>query len=162
MFASSRATCDWVTTLKSMLPPSMNSLISCDSRTLQEYKDDSGITPRIEKTLDCLKLLNVRIPQPDKIRDYLIYHFDMVYLLPNISEMACLKFGTQAQLSLELNQDPEDDEYIILYVRQDHYDESVMRQIKQIRKEYERMMAKSSGWFLLTTDFCPPGNINGI
>lgn len=125
-------------------------------------EDGSGITPCIERTLSYLRSLNIEIPQPDRIRDYLTYHSDMIYLLSDISEMARLKFRTRAQLSIELNRDPEDDEYLILYVRQDYYDESVMKRIKQIREEYGSELAYLSGWLLLTTDFCPPGNINDI
>jgi hypothetical protein len=121
-------------------------------------EDGSGITPHIERTLNHLRLLNVEIPQPDKIRDYLTYHSDMVYLLLEISEEARLKFRSETQLSLELNRDPEDYEYLILYVRQDNYDESVMKRIKQIREKYGSNLAYISGWFLITTDFCAPGN----
>ncbi len=125
-------------------------------------EDGSGITPSIERTLSYLRSLNITISQPDEIRNYLTYHSDMLYLLSRLSEMARLKFRARAQISLEFEHDPEDDEYLILYVRQDHYDGSVMKQIKEIREEYGRELAYSSGWLLLTTDFCPPGNINDI
>ena len=125
-------------------------------------EDGSGITPSIERTLSYLRSLNITISQPDGIRNYLTYHSDMLYLLSRLSEMARLKFRTQAQITLEFEQDPEDDEYLILYVRQDHYDGSVMKRIKEIREEYGRELAYLSGWLLLTTDFCPPGNTNDI
>lgn len=129
----------------------------------QEQHDDSGITPRVENTLNYLKSLNVEIHQPGKIRDYLIQHIDMLPLLNSISERTRLKFMAAAQLSLKLNQEAyADDEYLILYVRQNHYDEGVMKRIKQIRNEYGYIMAYSSGWLLLTTDFRLIGNTNDV
>lgn len=157
--------CTWIIEDKLVVPPTRNLPHSnytqkCYCTTTGERnaydEEGSGIAPHIEKTLSHLRLLNVEIPQPDKIRDYLTYHTDMAYLLLNISEKARITFRSPAQLSLELNQDLEDEEYLILYVRQDRYDESVMRKIKKIREEYGSVLAYSSGWLLLTTDFCPP------
>ena len=167
MYATGLAS-GWVSEIESQYSPiDLSHLLYAPNRsssiiTPQEQgvydAESSGITPKIEETLNYLKFLtNVEIPQPDKIRDYLTYHLDMAYLLLKTSEMARLKFRSPVQLSLELHQDPEvDDEYLTLYVRQNEYDESVMKRIKQVRKEYGKIIANLSGWFLLTTDFCPP------
>ncbi len=128
-----------------------------------EQLDDSGITPKVEDTLNYLKLLNVEINHPGKIREYLIQHPDISLVLSIISEDARLKFTAASRLSLKLKQETyANDEYLILYVRQNHYDGSVMKRIKQIRNEHGHIMSYSSGWLLLTTDFCPMGNTNDV
>ncbi|MFH1909014.1 MAG: hypothetical protein ABIL11_16810 [Chloroflexota bacterium] len=115
------------------------------------------ITPSVEESLNILRSFSVAIPQPAIVRDYLIRHLDMTGLLVPICDAARQRFGVQAQLSLESYRDPEiEDEYLTLYVRQKQYDENMLRQIKEIRKSFEGMLAGKTGWFLLTTDFQPP------
>lgn len=122
------------------------------------YEEMSAvITPSVEESLNILRSLNVAIPQPALVRDYLIRHLDMTGLLVPICDAARQRFGARAQLSLEVYRDPEiEDEYFTLYVRQKKYDEDMLRQIKEIRKYYAEILAGKTGWFLLTTDFQPP------
>ncbi len=115
------------------------------------------ITPSIEESLNILRSLSVAIPQPASVRDYLIRHLDMTGLLVLICEATRQGFNAQVQLSLESYRDPEiEDEYLTLYVRQKRYDENMLKQIKEIRKSFEGILAGKTGWFLLTTDFQPP------
>lgn len=122
------------------------------------YEEKSVVIPSsVEETLNLLRSLNVVIPQPALVRDYLFCHPDMTRLLVPICDAARQRFGARAQLSLEVYRDPEiEDEYFTLYVRQKKYDEDVLRQIKEIRKYYAEILAGKTGWFLLTTDFQPP------
>lgn len=123
---------------------------------LRKYRS-AGLTPIIENTLSRLSSLEVRIPHPGEIRNYLFRYYDLTDLLLPVSEDARQHFGPQVQLSLEIYRDPEiEDEYMALYVRQHEYDEFVMKKIKEIRAEYEEGLMGKTGWFLLTTDFHPP------
>lgn len=120
-------------------------------------QNSTDVTSEIEAALSWLGSEGIVIPQPATVRDYLLRYPDITDLLLSVCEATRRRFDAQTQLSLEVYRDPEiEDEYVTLYVRQQKYDESVMRQIKEIRKEYEEMLVGKSGWFLLTTDFRPP------
>jgi hypothetical protein len=81
----------------------------------------------------------------------------MLKLLLRAYDLAFSRFGSRAHLSLEVYQDPEiDDKYLTLYIRLQKYDSTVMKQIKEVRREYADMLKDASGWFLLTTDFKAP------
>ena len=112
---------------------------------------------QIEAALVQLGSKGVEIPHPSSLKDYLIAHPDISEVVMYATEIAKQHFDGNAQLSLEVYSDPEiDDNYVTLYVRQNEYDESVMKQIKEIRKAYESMLADKIGWFLVTTDFRTP------
>ena len=99
----------------------------------------------------------ISIPKPSEVRDYLLNYPDMTDMVPLVCKKASERFGIHTLLSLEVYHDPEiEDEYLTLYVRPQHYDDSVVPRIKEIRQEYEKMLAGKTGWFLLTTDFRPP------
>ncbi len=117
----------------------------------------SDTTPKIDAVLSRLSSKDIAIPYPSDLRNYLLSHMDMLKLLLRASDLAFSRFGARAHLSLEVYQDPEiDDEYLTMYIRLQKYDSTVMKQIKEIRKEYADLLKDSSGWFLLTTDFKAP------
>ena len=109
---------------------------------------------QIEVAMVQLGSKGVDIPHPSSLKDYMIAHPNIWEVVIYATEIARLHFGDNAQLSLEVYSDPEiDDNYVTLYIRQNEYDDNLMRQIKKIRKTYESMLVGKSGWFLVTTDF---------
>lgn len=117
----------------------------------------SDSTPKIDAVLSRLSSKDIAIPYPSDLRNYLLSHVDMLKLLLHASDLAFSHFGARAHLSLEVYQDPEiADEYLTMYIRLPKYDSTVMKQIKEIRKEYADLLKDASGWFLLTTDFKAP------
>jgi len=112
---------------------------------------------QIEETLKHIQQDGIIIPKPAEVRDYLLRYSDLADLVLSVCQLTRQRFDSQAQLSLEVYHDPEiEDEYLTLYIRQQKYDENVMKGIKEIRANYEGMLAEKTGWFLVTTDFRPP------
>ncbi|HYU20810.1 MAG TPA: hypothetical protein VEQ11_19145 [Chloroflexota bacterium] len=92
------------------------------------------------------------------VLSYLRKHPDITLALRLACRAASEAFGSQAKLSLEVYRDPEiDDEYLTLYVRQDDYDENILKLIEDVCEQYEGQMVGRSGWVLVTTDFQPTG-----
>ncbi len=87
-----------------------------------------------------------------QIREYLLKFVDLAEVVSHAVEVARRRFP-EARLVLDVYRDPEiDDEYLALYVRLSHYDDSVMEQIAAAEAEYLPMLAGKSGWIQLTTD----------
>lgn len=99
---------------------------------------------------------SARIARESRIREYLSLFPDIADVASYAVEAARRRFP-HAQLVLDVYQDPEiDDEYLVLYVRMPHYDDSVMERIAAAEAEYLDMLADKSGWIQLTTDFRTP------
>lgn len=99
---------------------------------------------------------SVLIASESRIREYLLHFVDLAEVVSHAVETAQRHFP-EAQLVLDVYQDPEiDDEYLVLYVRVPHYDDSVMERIAAAEAEYLDMLADKSGWIQLTTDFRTP------
>ncbi len=87
----------------------------------------------------------------------MIEYPDIIDFLLSVSDRVRKRFVSPDQLSLELYNDPEiDDKYLTLYVRQEHYGDSIMDVIDSISAEYEEELPGTSGWMIVTTDFAPP------
>lgn len=120
-------------------------------------QSDTDVTVHIEAALKDLQGIAVGITQSEKVRDYLLRYTDMTSLIPLVCGMVRKKFDVDTYLSLEVYRDPEiEDEYLVLYVRQEDYDERLMDKIEEVCDEYEEMLSGKSGWLLVTTDFSPP------
>jgi len=117
----------------------------------------ADVTSQIEAVLSWLLSKRIMIPQPAEVRDYLLRYPDMTNLLPSVCKMAWEQFGMDTQLSLEVYHDPEiEDEYLTLYIRQQHYEEHILDIIEDICTQYEAELTGRSGWLLVTTDFRSP------
>jgi hypothetical protein len=115
----------------------------------------------IEPLLEQLRAQGIRIPRPAEVRDYLTRYPDVIASVRNASAVAVPAFAGKAVLSLELYVDPEiEDRYLTLYVRQNTYDQDIMERIERVWESYDCELDASSGWFLITTDFQPPGETN--
>jgi len=112
----------------------------------------------------------VRVKNPKLVRRYLRKFNDMIDVVPEAVNAAKRHFP-EAQLVLELYQDPEiDDRHLVLYVRLWNYDESVMERVRIARgelrsfidrleeaeKEFLHHLVDKRGWIQLTTDFQKP------
>jgi len=99
---------------------------------------------------------SAQIACESRIREYLSLFADTAEVAFHAVEAARRRFP-DAQLVLDVYQDPEiDDEYLVLYVRMPHYDDSVMERIAAAEAEYLDVLADKSGWIQLTTDFRTP------
>lgn len=127
------------------------------SANVLQFRGSVGITSQIEEVLNQLHQDWIKIPKPAEVRDYLLRCSDLTNILPLVCRIARERFGMYTQLSLEVYHDPEiEDEYLTLYVRQEHYDKGVLDTIEDICTQYEGKLAGKSGWLLVTTDFRPP------
>lgn len=117
-------------------------------------------TTGMDETATVLRTLSSKrtvIPQPDAVQAYLTQYPDIRAVMQTICRTATVRFGEQVQLSLEVYRDPEiQDEYLTLYIRQDHYDEQLLTTIDGLSAECESLLMNTSGWLLVTTDFCSP------
>ena len=117
----------------------------------------ANVVAAVEAILDSLQRLQVVIPEPAAVRDYLADYPDMADLLLSVCEVTRRRSGDDTQLSLEVYRDPEiDDKYLTLCIRQREYDEDILGKIKSIWAEYEDKLVGRSGCILVTTDFDPP------
>jgi len=97
------------------------------------------------------------------VRAYLRRHSDLAALLRAICDAARKEFGSEAELALELYRDPEiRDSYLTLYVRLDSYDRETMARIDRVGAAFERRLAQTSGYLLLTTDFRMPRGADAV
>ncbi len=84
-------------------------------------------------------------------------------LLPSLCARALQEFGDQSELSLEMYHDPEiEDHYLVLYVRQQPYDDKIMERINNIWAPFEAQLSAASGYLLVTTDFRPSRCKHGV
>jgi len=120
-------------------------------------QNNGNLDSQIDQALERLRQLQIMVPQPAEVREYLNRYADVIDLVPSISNHARERFGIDTQLSLELYCDPEiDDEYLTLYVRQEQYDQSIFDNIENISAQFDTALAGKSGWLIVTTDFSPP------
>ena len=104
--------------------------------------------------LEHLASIQVIVPNPEEVCDYLSCYPDIIELVIFACEETRSRFLLPTQLSLELYRDPEiDDQYLTLYVRQKKYEKNIMDIIEEIRLIYCDELADKKGYFLLTTDF---------
>jgi len=120
-------------------------------------RGSANVTFLIEDVLNHLHQDWIRIPNPPEVREYLLLYPDLVTILPFVCKIARERVGMDPELSLEVYCDPEiEDEYLTIYVRQQHYTGNILDKIEDVRKQYEEMLIRRSGWLLVTTDFHPP------
>jgi hypothetical protein len=135
----------------------INTMLYNELRKLFVPEKNIVITAQIEKALNWLLHQNVLIPLPDSLRNYLLRHLDMLHHLPLICKIVLDRLASSSQLSLEVYHDPEiQDEYLTLYVRRSHYDESIRKFLDEVTSECQEYLSDMSRWLLLTTDFRPP------
>jgi hypothetical protein len=99
---------------------------------------------------------HIGIAHPSAVRDYLLHYPDMADLVPIFCDIVREQLGVRTQLSLEVYIDPEiDDTYLILYARRACYETDFWTKIDEVSEKICSWLGKSSGWFVVTTDFKP-------
>lgn len=117
----------------------------------------SSVSRRIEDLFEFAEKINIIQPDPAAVRNYLIKHDDMIDLLYRVGRLARNKFGYEAEISLEVFHDPEEDyEDLTLYVRKNDYQEELLKKFEEIDDEYGEELADKSGYLAVTTDFKHP------
>jgi hypothetical protein len=112
---------------------------------------------RSEELLDYLESQGILIPRRSEVCEYLVYHPDMLEILPSICKAVINEFSRDAQMSLEVYSDPEiDHRYLTIYVRQKEYTEQILERISGVRAGFSRKLAEKRGRVLITTDFDNP------
>jgi hypothetical protein len=99
---------------------------------------------------------DIRINNINSIRDYLIEFPDIIDIIPKAVNSA-KKYLPNAQIVLDFYIDPEiDDEYPIIYVRAEKYDDKFIGLLDKAENEFLKDLIGKKGWILLTTDFGKP------
>jgi hypothetical protein len=118
---------------------------------------EADLNSDVEAGLAFVRSEGIIIPDPEEVGGYLLAHSDLLSVLSKICAAAASKFGTDAQLSLELYRDPEiNDDHLTLYVRQRRYRWDLLDIIDQILLAVEPTFSDKANWFHVTTDFRPP------
>lgn len=122
---------------------------------ISQNKVDVNI--QIGQVLSQVEALEILIPDSEDVRNYLLHFPDIIDLIIPICELVKEKFKHPTQILLEVYHDPEIiDEYITIEIRQQKYDESVMKRIEEIRPEYNEKLIDKEGWIFVTTDYRKP------
>lgn len=123
----------------------------------REQSGEVSITREIDSCLKELQRRGMRFNKIDQIREYLLKFPDMIETTVRIAELAII-YLPEAKFTLEVYQDPEiEDIHLVLYVRFEDYEQSVMEKIREIRRKCRGHLIGKTGWLHLTTDFQPAG-----
>jgi len=115
------------------------------------------VNNQISQVLSQVEALEIPIPDSEDVRNYLLHFPDIIDLIIPICKLVKEKFKHPTQISLEVYHDPEIiDEYITIEIRQNKYDESVRKRIKEIRAKYENELTDRNGWVTVITDYRQP------
>jgi len=117
-----------------------------------DYPGNTALTYEIERIMNQLQEMNIMIPKPAKIREYLLKYPDIIELiLPVVNDAREAFLGRFMFLDVY-----EDDDYhnsLVLYIRQESYDEPISEKINEIIKQYKEELAGKSGQIRVATDF---------
>jgi hypothetical protein len=117
-----------------------------------------GDIGEIDLLIENLKKEGIKIPDLHNLKSFLLDYPELIDILPSICKLTREKFSlNKAQLFLELDRDIEgQDEQLVLFVRQDHYDDNILEIIDEIRSEYSDSLVGKKAWFIVMTDYAPP------
>jgi hypothetical protein len=119
--------------------------------------DFPGSSDKIEEVLTWMKSIDILIPKPSEVREYLREYDDIIDLLCFVCKITREKFRNGSQLSLEVFHDPESDyRHLTLYVRKESYELDILDQLEEIDDQYGDMLSDKKGYVLVTTDFNSP------
>ncbi len=99
----------------------------------------------------------VVVDRPAEVARYLSKRPRLVETVQKVSLAATDRFGERAQISLELQPDPEyRHDLLTLFVRQSPYDDDLLTKLDEIAEDQDPDSAEWVEEFQLTTDFQPP------
>src|SRR5438067_897524 len=131
--------------------------------TQQSVAAKSKVADEVKSRLDKLAADGVTSKDRTAVRRYLRRHGGLVSLLPAVCQEVRREFGPAAELSLEVYRDPEtNDKYLTLAVRLPRYGPDMMDRIERVSQSFESRITPSSGYLLVTTDFRPARETNGL
>jgi hypothetical protein len=98
-----------------------------------------------------------------EVRDYLAQHPQMAPLAVRVCGLAKEMLAPGTELTLEVYHDPEIyDPHLVMYARQDVYDDDIMERIEEVRELYDDDFAAIPGRLHLTSDFQSPGGRRAV
>lgn len=119
-----------------------------------EVEKTADLTSEIDKTMSQLYELNIIIPRPREIRDYLFNYSDVTRLLLDISREVRETFGSERLLYIQMYDEMKiNDKYLTLYVHQERYKEPIEEKIENIQRKYNDKINEKSGKLRVMTDF---------
>jgi hypothetical protein len=98
-----------------------------------------------------------------QVRSYLRARRKLARVVSDICKKARAEFGPDADLALEVYRDPEiDDRHLVLYVRVDAYAMDIIDRIEVVCAPFQQRLKALPDFFLVTTDFRPPGDADAV
>jgi hypothetical protein len=142
----------------STLPPHLAQSLSLsqDEIPFPAHREDyESVVIYIETLMERLAC-KVRFENPHATREYLLRFPGLLDVIPKAVDAATKHFP-EAQIVVDVYQDPEiADNYLVLYMRLKHYDDSVIERLEMAEAEYLDQLVNKRGWIQLTTDFREP------
>lgn len=122
----------------------------------EDLVETSSLVLVIKRLIAQLRYLDVQIPRPESVFQYLLQHPEAVESTKTLITFALTKLSN-ASFSLEVYEDPEiDDSHLVIYARFREYNEETPKMIRAVREEYLSKISSAKEWPLLTTDFRTP------
>lgn len=117
------------------------------------FKETNCNLEEINHSFSKIQSLDVLVPNEHELWEQLAQMPQMATPLLNACEFSREEFP-DSELSLEIFFDSEsDDQYPILYIRQQTYEKDIMIKIEKIMEKFDWFFQRNMGWFLITTDF---------
>ena len=124
--------------------------------TVLDLPMTQDLSASVSESFQCVLGVGVKLSNRIEVNNYLADHLVLRSLLPQICERVRAEFGQDAELTVELYRDREnDDRYLTLFVRQDQYDANIVERLDQLTEQFADELDRCSGDILLTTDFRP-------
>lgn len=106
-----------------------------------------------------LRNTGLHVQAGEGVLRYLACHPDVINAVLPLAAGAQRRARAGDTWSLELHRDPETgSEYLTLQLRRQAYDADTLEVVDTVGAIAERLLARTSGWILVTTDFQPPSD----
>jgi len=138
--------------------------------TIRRLKDDVVLLSRIAESVEQERIAagtaespgvelpsEVRVPRPSAVAAYLQSDPDLVPIVSGMATALVSEFRNERhEIELTLYEDPEiDDPHLVFYVRIPEYADAFMQRLRDVSGRFDDLLANTSGWVLITTDFRP-------
>jgi len=98
-------------------------------------------------------MASMQVRNPDSVAGYLSQFNELLDVIPRAVN-AARKYFPEADLVMDVYQDPEiDDRYLVLRIRLECYDDSVIERLEKAESEFLGELAGKRGWIQLTVEF---------
>ncbi len=114
---------------------------------------DADLRPLLPNLSFKQVMASMQVMNPDSVADYLSQFNELLGVIPKAVN-AARKYFPEAGLVMDVYQDPEiDDRYLVLRIRPECYDDSVIERLKKAESEFLDELAGKRGWIQLTVEF---------